>query len=86
MSFNHPMNNVEGLWIPNPDNQHTLISNPSAEASQYKSEQTNPDQIADPLVCCLGSCEKYPQTVCMECNGYVCEDHIFRHPDCSEGR
>lgn len=24
--------------------------------------------------------------VCKECIGYYCNDHIFRHPHCSEGR
>ena len=36
--------------------------------------------------CVQKSCTKMPQTVCKECIGYVCEDHLFRHPDCSEGR
>lgn len=80
------MPNVEGMWIPKPENQHTLIANTGADASQYKSEQTNPDGVVDSLECVTKSCEKYPQTVCMECNGYVCEDHIHRHPDCDEGR
>lgn len=24
--------------------------------------------------------------VCKECIGYYCNDHMFRHPNCSEGR
>lgn len=31
-------------------------------------------------------CSKMPQTVCKECVEYVCEDHLYRHPNCDEGR
>lgn len=24
--------------------------------------------------------------VCIECLGYFCNDHIWRHPNCSEGK
>ena len=31
-------------------------------------------------------CGKRPQTVCKECLAYLCEDHLYRHPDCEAGR
>lgn len=31
-------------------------------------------------------CGKMPQTVCEGCIEYLCEDHLFRHPDCEHGR
>ena len=36
--------------------------------------------------CCQNDCTKMPQTVCKECNEYVCEDHLYRHPNCEEGK
>lgn len=86
MSYNHPMPNVEGLWIPKPENQHTLIANPGGDAARLMDEQTNPDGLLDKPKCAYKSCEKYPQTVCTECVEYICEDHIFRHPNCEAGK
>jgi len=31
-------------------------------------------------------CGKFPQTVCIECVEYVCENHIYRHSNCDLGR
>ena len=49
---------------------------------------------AGPVECHVKGCEvRFGQGnkgqalhVCIECIGYFCSDHMWRHPDCSEGR
>jgi len=36
--------------------------------------------------CCNNSCSKLPDTVCETCIQYVCNEHLYRHPDCEEGK
>ena len=49
---------------------------------------------AGPVECWVKDCQvKFGQGnkgqalhVCIECIGYYCSEHLWRHPDCSEGR
>lgn len=47
---------------------------------------------AGPVECCVCKVrfnqgnKGMTMNVCQECNEYVCNDHLYRHPNCSEGR
>ena len=78
------------IWIPNQKYSFLKIANPAADASYYYDKKYNPD-IAygigrESIKCAYSSCETLPQTVCFVCNEYVCENHLYRHPNCDRGR
>ncbi len=77
------------IWIPNPTYNFIKIANRGAEQELYYDSRYNPDRklaIKEDMKCAYTSCETLPQTVCQSCNEYVCENHIYRHPFCEEGR
>ena len=78
----------EYIWIPNPNPAYNIkIANKEAVAEKYTSKSKDYDDVETGAVeCCQKSCVKFPQTVCKECNEYVCEDHVYRHPNCEDGR
>ena len=77
------------LWIPNPKHRWLRIANPRAEEELYFNKKYNPDQaigLGVEMKCAYTSCEAFPQTVCAGCQEYVCENHLYRHPNCEVGR
>jgi len=78
------------IWINNPKYDFIKIANPGADDNLHYNKDYNEDISTgtkrDDVKCTYKSCETLPQTVCRACNGYVCENHIYRHPDCEDGR
>ena len=76
------------IWVPNPNPDYNIkIANRDAIAEKYTSNSSDYDDVETGSVeCCQNDCTKMPQTVCKECNEYVCEDHLYRHPNCEEGK
>ncbi len=78
------------IHVPRPNPYYNIkIANKDAVAEKYNSKSGR-EQYGDvetgAVECCQKSCTKMPQTVCVECLEYVCEDHIYRHPDCNQGK
>ena len=62
-----------------------------AEAALYKNKTANQKEAYDKVEtgevsCAYKGCPKMPDTVCEECIKYVCNEHLYRHPDCDEGK
>ena len=62
-----------------------------AEAELLSNKKTNYAEYRDKVEtgsveCIVKSCTNIPNTVCEECVQYVCKEHLYRHPDCKEGR
>ena len=79
---------ADHVWVPRPNpNYNILIANKEANAEKYTSKSKDYEDVETGAVeCCSKACTKMPQTVCRECLEYVCEDHVYRHPDCEEGK
>jgi len=82
--------NNDGIIIPN-NHQFPFIkiANKDGDASMLNDPRYSvlgSNQDGSDFHCCTKFCSKMPQTVCKECNEYICEDHLFRHPNCQEGR
>jgi len=79
--------NNDGLIIPRPQFPFIKIANKDADESFWKDPRYEVlGGRGDDVKCITKFCTKMPQTVCKLCNEYICEDHMFRHPDCQEGR
>lgn len=58
-----------------------LLTGKNSEYSKYR------DKVETGSVeCVVKGCTNIPNTVCESCVGYVCKQHTWRHPDCSQGR
>ena len=62
-----------------------------AEAELYKNKLAAQKEAYDKVEtgsvqCAYKGCSKLPDTVCEECVQYVCNEHLYRHPDCDEGK
>jgi len=76
-------------YLPIPNNRWGFkIANPEAEQDHYHDERYNeiPSSTGNDMSCTYKGCNKTVQTVCKGCVGYVCEEHLYRHPNCEEGR
>ena len=77
------------IWITNPKYDFIKIANPAGEAELYGRHDYN-DGLSTgegyEMKCAYSSCPKLPQTVCRACTEYVCEEHLYRHPNCEDGR
>ena len=85
--------NTRPSYLPVPNGLEDIkIANPSGIAGLYfdkKNRERNeflPHTIGEDFECSYGGCAKQPQSVCPECVSYICEEHLYRHPNCSEGR
>jgi len=78
----------EYIWVPNPNPDYNIkIANKEAVAENYTNKSKDyADVETGDVACCDKECTKFPQTVCKECLEYVCEDHVYRHPKCEEGK
>ena len=76
------------VYVPNPNpNWNIKIANKDAVAENYTNKSEDYSDVETGVVeCCQKSCVKMPQTVCVECMEYVCEDHLYRHPNCNQGK
>ena len=81
-SYLHIPNGIMDLKIANPSGEATLYF----DKAKRKRNEALASTIGEDFECIYGGCSKEPQTVCPECNGYICEKHLYRHPNCSEGR
>jgi hypothetical protein len=58
-----------------------------AEGDMYRDKRY--DDLIGPKgteACLCSVCGNMPQTVCEGCLEYLCENHVYRHPNCEEGR
>ena len=80
----------EHIFVPTPNPEWNIkIANKDAVAEKYGSKDGDKDYgdvETGAVECCQKSCTKMPQTVCKECFEYVCEDHLYRHPNCNQGK
>ena len=78
----------EHIFVPNPNPEYNIkIANKEALADNYINKSDQYDDVETGIVeCVIKSCMSTPQTVCIECNEYVCENHVYRHPDCNQGK
>ena len=76
------------IFVPNPNPEWNIkIANRDAIAENYTNNSKDYEGIETGAVECVQkSCTKFPQTVCQECFEYVCEDHVYRHPNCNQGK
>ena len=78
------------IFVPNPNPEWNIKkANKDAVAENYGSKigrEQYDDVETGAVECIQKSCNKFPQTVCQECFEYVCEDHLYRHPNCNQGK
>jgi len=77
-------------YLPIPQNTwnkplNIKIANQEGISELYRDKRYNeiPHTLGENFWC---HCGKRPQTVCVECLAYLCEEHLYRHPDCEVGR
>lgn len=74
-------------WIQN--NPYVKIAMKGGEGDMYNDkryEDVLGSENSEYRSCTCIVCGKLPQLVCEGCIEYLCEDHVYRHPDCEEGR
>ncbi len=71
--------------IDNPKYDFIKVANRGSEGELYRDERVAHIDTGE-MACAVKSCVKLPQTVCEDCIEYLCEDHLYRHPNCAMGR